>query len=56
MKMVYHTGSQGGFRAFYLSIPEKDFLFVGLFNRPMPDMRSLIFEGLKILERHHWLE
>jgi CubicO group peptidase (beta-lactamase class C family) len=56
LEMVYHTGSQGGFRAFYLSIPEEDLLFAGLFNRPIHDMRGLIFEGLKILERHDWLE
>lgn len=54
--IVYHTGSQGGFNSFYITIPEKDLLFVGLFNQPMRDFRSLISESLQILKKHNWGE
>jgi CubicO group peptidase (beta-lactamase class C family) len=35
-KIVSHTGSQGGFLADYVSIPEKEIFFVILCNRPYP--------------------
>jgi len=54
--IIYHTGSQGGFRAFYVSIPEKEILFVGLYNRPMENMDQLIFLGLSILQENNWLQ
>ena len=53
---VYHTGSQGGFRAFYIIIPEKNILFIGLFNRPLTDVRKLIHETLNIFERNNWFD
>lgn len=53
---VYHTGSQGGFRAFYLSVPDKDLLFIGLFNRPPDHYRDFIGKGMKVLQKHNWLE
>ena len=53
---VYHTGSQGGFRAFHITIPEKDILFVGLFNRPPDNFRQLISDAVSILDEHNWLE
>ena len=55
VELIYHTGSQGGFRAFHITIPEKNLVFIGLFNRPLP-LRTLIRKGLKILEQNHWLE
>ncbi len=56
VRMVYHTGDQGGFRAFYFSIPEKDLLFIGLFNRPPQDLDFLIRTGLTLLKQNNWLE
>lgn len=53
---VYHTGSQGGFRAFYLSIPEKDLLFIGLFNKPSARYRNFIEEGMAIFKKYDWLD
>ena len=53
---VYHTGSQGGFRAFYLSVPDKDLLFVGLFNKPSARYRNFIEEGMAIFKKHALLE
>ena len=56
VNMVFHNGSQGGFRAFFVSIPEKSILFTGLFNSPPKDMRGIIKEGLKIMMRNDWLD
>ncbi|HLZ15901.1 MAG TPA: serine hydrolase domain-containing protein, partial [Cyclobacteriaceae bacterium] len=36
VKIVSHTGTQGGFYADFVSIPEKNFLYVVLCNRPFP--------------------
>jgi CubicO group peptidase (beta-lactamase class C family) len=36
LKTVWHDGWQGGFRAYYLSIPEKEWLVVVLTNCPHP--------------------
>lgn len=56
VRFIYHTGDQGGFRAFYVSIPEKDILYVGLFNRPPADLNRIIREGISLLEKNNWLE
>ncbi len=56
VKLIYHTGSQGGFRAFFISIPEKDILFVGLFNRPINEFRKLMFESMLLFEKNNWME
>ncbi|WP_020571780.1 serine hydrolase domain-containing protein [Neolewinella persica] len=53
---VYHNGSQGGFKAFYVTIPEKDILVVGLFNRPLSDFRKLLLDSITLLEKNNWLE
>ncbi len=53
---VYHTGSQGGFRSFYITVPKKEILFVGLFNRPLSDFRKLVLNSLILLEQNNWLE
>ena len=47
-KIEYHTGSQGGFRAFHIYIPGKDILYCALFNRPV-DTRGLFEKGLKVI-------
>jgi CubicO group peptidase (beta-lactamase class C family) len=56
VRMVYHTGDQGGFRAFYFSIPEKDLLYIGLFNRPPEDLDGIIRTGLTLLRQNNWLD
>ncbi|MDB4292882.1 beta-lactamase family protein [Maribacter sp.] len=53
--VVYHTGSQGGFRSFFISIPEKELVYVALFNRPVPEMRKMMRTGLELLKAHDWL-
>ena len=56
VRLVYHTGSQGGFRTFYFTIPEKDILYIGLFNRPPENMEKIIFEGLSLLKENNWFD
>jgi len=56
VKIVYHTGSQGGFRSFYVSIPEKKILYIGLFNRPVDNLKDLRLKGLEILKKYNWLD
>jgi CubicO group peptidase (beta-lactamase class C family) len=56
INFIYHNGDQGGFRAFYIVIPEKDILFTGLFNRPPEDLDKIIEKGIYLLERIKWLE
>ncbi len=56
VRLVYHTGDQGGFRAFHIAIPEKDILYAGLFNRPPEDLDGIIMKGLTLLKRHNWLD
>ena len=54
VRIISHTGSQGGFRAFYISIPEKDILYVAIFNRPVSNFQQLMEEGLSILRQNDW--
>jgi CubicO group peptidase (beta-lactamase class C family) len=56
VKIIYHTGSQGGFRAFFYSIPEKDILYVGLFNRPIEEFSEIVKTGFDILKKYNWLD
>jgi len=70
VKIISHTGWQGGFRAFYVSIPEKEIFYAGLFNRPISDLKEsynpftdpvenandVRVKGIKILQEHDWLE
>lgn len=56
VRLVYHTGDQGGFRAFYFAIPDKDILFVGLFNRPPDDLNKIIMTGLSLIRQASWFE
>jgi CubicO group peptidase (beta-lactamase class C family) len=53
---IYHTGSQGGFLSIYLVIPEKDILFIGLFNRPSENFRNIITEACILFEKYNWLQ
>ncbi len=54
VKLISHTGSQGGFRAFHFSIPEKELTFIGLFNRPPTNMNNIIRAGLQLLKSNNW--
>jgi CubicO group peptidase (beta-lactamase class C family) len=56
VRFIYHTGDQGGFRAFYVEIPEKDILYVGLFNRPPADMKAIILTGITLLSEQNWFD
>ncbi len=56
VRFIYHLGDQGGFRAFYLVIPEKDILYVGLFNRPPEDLDVIIKKGISLFRKNNWLE
>jgi CubicO group peptidase (beta-lactamase class C family) len=56
VKIIYHTGSQGGFRAFFYSVPEKDILYVGLFNRPIEEFSEIVKTGFDILKKYNWLD
>jgi len=56
VKRVYHTGSQGGFRAFYITIPEKEITYIALFNRPVTEYARFMEEGIRIMQRNNWLE
>lgn len=55
LKCINHTGHQGGFAAYYLSVPEKKVFAVVLYNAPydVDDFRSYTF-GL--LQKVHWLD
>lgn len=70
VKVISHTGWQGGFRAFHISIPEKQIFYAGLFNRPLPHLREsynpftdpadhkddVRVKGIQILEDHGYLK
>jgi CubicO group peptidase (beta-lactamase class C family) len=56
VRFIYHIGDQGGFRAFYFSIPEKDLLYLGLFNRPPENLNGIIRTGLTLLRENNWLD
>jgi len=52
--IIYHTGSQGGFRAFHISIPEEKILYVALFNRPVDYSTTLFKAGIEIIKANNW--
>ncbi|MFC1554081.1 serine hydrolase domain-containing protein [candidate division KSB1 bacterium] len=54
LKQVGHTGSQGGFRCDYVSIPDKELFYVCLCNTPK-DTRRFRDEVLKILADNNLL-
>ncbi len=53
-KMIYHTGTQGGFYGDYVSIPEKGITYMMLCNLPTPqeEKRAAV---LSILKKYNWL-
>jgi CubicO group peptidase (beta-lactamase class C family) len=54
-KMIYHTGTQGGFYGDYVSIPEKEITYVMLCNIPAPqeEKREVV---LTLLKKYNWLD
>ncbi|WP_405206945.1 serine hydrolase domain-containing protein [Aquimarina sp. LLG6339-5] len=50
--IVSHTGSQGGFRAFYISFPEKEITYVMLANRPMDNFGDIIKESFVLFLKY----
>jgi CubicO group peptidase (beta-lactamase class C family) len=54
-KMIYHTGTQGGFYGDYVSIPEKGITYIMLCNIPTPqaEKRELV---LSLLTKYNWLD
>lgn len=55
LKTVGHTGSQGGFLCNYVTVPEKDILFVILCNTPR-DVDGLTTFITQWLMNHEWFE
>ncbi|MES1214056.1 MAG: serine hydrolase domain-containing protein [Bacteroidota bacterium] len=54
VKLIGHTGSQGGFRGDYQWAPEKKIFFVVLTNTPQP-IEGLQEKTFDILQRYNWL-
>ncbi|MDH7445947.1 serine hydrolase domain-containing protein [Aquimarina sp. 2201CG14-23] len=55
-KIVSHTGSQGGFRAFFVSFPEKEITYIMLANRPVDGFRKIIKESFTIFHKYGFIE
>ncbi len=51
--MVFHTGSQGGFRGFHIVMPDEQIFVAALFNRPVG--RDIVLEIFKALKEVNWL-
>lgn len=56
VNVIYHTGSQGGFKAFLISIPEKDIVFIGLFNKYRSNLNEIMNTTLQNLKKNNWLD
>lgn len=55
LKVISHTGHQGGFAAYYISIPEKKILLVALYNAPY-DVYLFREKVISFLIEEKWLE
>ncbi|SNR17278.1 serine hydrolase domain-containing protein [Tenacibaculum jejuense] len=56
VNMFSHTGSQGGFKAFYISIPEKNIFIAGLFNKYRSNLSEIIETSVVSLKENNWLD
>ena len=56
VEIFYHYGDQGGYNAFYFSVPEKNILYIGLFNRPFGKTSEKIDKVFEIMKKYNWLE
>ncbi|WP_299247548.1 serine hydrolase domain-containing protein [uncultured Aquimarina sp.] len=54
--IISHTGSQGGFRAFFISFPKKEITYVMLANRPVQNFGELIKESFIIFHKYGLIE
>jgi hypothetical protein len=54
-KMIYHTGTQGGFYGDFVTVPEKNITYLMLCNIPTPqeEKRAAV---LSILKKYNWLD
>jgi CubicO group peptidase (beta-lactamase class C family) len=55
LKMIYHTGTQGGFYGDLVSIPEKGITYILLCNVPTPQLEKRE-SVLSILMKYNWLD
>lgn len=55
LKVISHTGHQGGFAAYYISIPEKKIFVVVLYNAPY-DVYLFRERVISLLMKEKWLE
>ncbi len=55
LKTIGHTGSQGGFIANYVTVPDKDILFIILCNTPR-DIEADAAIVLQLLSQENWLD
>lgn len=53
-KVISHTGHQGGFAAYYISVPSKGILAVVLYNAPY-DVYAFRERLFSLLAEHRWL-
>lgn len=54
-QVISHTGHQGGYAAYYISIPSKGILVVVLYNAPY-DVYAFRADVLNLLSRNNWLD
>jgi CubicO group peptidase (beta-lactamase class C family) len=54
-KMIYHTGTQGGFYGDYVTIPEKGITYIMLCNIPVPQEEKRA-QVLTLLSEFNWLD
>lgn len=54
-KIICHTGHQGGFASYYVSIPGKKIFFVVLYNAPY-DVYAFREKVLDLLKKENWLQ
>jgi CubicO group peptidase (beta-lactamase class C family) len=54
-KVISHTGHQGGFAAYYITVPAKKVFVVVLYNAPY-DVYEFRKQLLSLLQQYHWLD
>lgn len=55
LKVISHTGHQGGFAAYYISVPAKKVFIAVLYNAPY-DVYTFRETLIALLEEHEWLD
>ncbi len=54
--LIYHTGSQGGFNAYYFYFPEKEIYLMALSNKIDDVMWNLLDETIETLKKEKYLD